>query len=152
MYKPEQKFISKELIPWLKHHLPISMAWEAKHISIKEKHYNYKSDKSLQKEITNLKIAGRRLVYKIPDGSLAGTPFDGVCLSEAQGYFFFKFEAEKKKFFAINVNKLEAEASDGKKSLSSARAEEIADFTIDLTNTNKDIINTGSNQPPDARK
>jgi hypothetical protein len=99
MNKPEQKFISKQLIPWLKHNMFINMAWEAKHVSAKEKNYNFKSDRSLPHELINLKIAGRRLVYKISDAGGYGTCFDGFCLSEAQGMFFFKFESVKNKFY-----------------------------------------------------
>jgi hypothetical protein len=40
--KHEQTFISKQLIPWLRYNLPMSMAVEAKFVSIKEKNYNYK--------------------------------------------------------------------------------------------------------------
>lgn len=122
----EQKFISKEVIPWLRHNLLINLAFEAKYVSKQEKNYNYKSDRSLSKEIENLKIAGRRLVYKIPDGSLSGTCFDGFALSEAQGYFFFKFEENKKIFYIITVNDLEKEIIDGSKSLTQERALEIA--------------------------
>ena len=126
MKKNEQSFISKELIPWMRYNLPFSFAWEAKHVTTKEKHYNYKSDKSLQKEITNLKIAGRKLIYKIPDGvSLSGTPFDGFCLHQTNGIFFFKFESLKDRFVYIQVDTLEKEILAGNKSLTPIRANEI---------------------------
>ena len=130
MKKNEQSFISKELMPWLKNRLNINAAIEAKFVTIKEARYNYKSDKSLQKEITNLKIAGRRLCYKLPDGALSGTPFDIFCLSEAYGAFAFKFQEEPKKFFIINVGRLCAEIESGSRSLTSSRAEEISDYVI----------------------
>jgi hypothetical protein len=128
--KNEQKFISKQLIPWLKHNMFINMAWEAKYVSAKEKNYNFKSDKSLAKELTNLKIAGRRLVYKISDASGYWTPFDWFCLSEAQGMFFFKFESVKNCFFAISVGNLEKEINSGVKSLSAVRAALIGEIII----------------------
>lgn len=126
MKKNEQSFISKELIPWMRHNLPFSFAWEAKHVTTKEKHYNYKSDRSLKKEITNLKIAGRKLIYKIPDGvSLSGTPFDGFCLHQSSGIFFFKFEEHKDRFFYIQVETLEKEINGLCKSLTAERTAEI---------------------------
>lgn len=117
-------------MPWLKNVFNLNAAIEAKYVSAKERRYNYKSDKSLQKEITNLKIAGRRLCYKIPDGSLAGTCFDIFCLSEAYGAFAFKFQSEPKKFFIINVDRLQEEIDSGSRSLTAARAEWISDYIV----------------------
>lgn len=124
--KREAEWTSKKLMPWLKYNLLYNFAGEVKYITIKEKNYNYKGDKSLTKEIRNLKIAGRRLVYKNPDTSLAGTPFDLFAMSAAQGIFFFAFEANKKQFYCITVDDLEKEINSGVKSLTEERAREIA--------------------------
>jgi len=125
--KREANFITKELMPWLRNNLPLCLLGEAKYVTIKEKSYNYKSDKSLQKEITNLKIAGRTFVYKFPDssGNFQGTPTDIVKLVSSNGYFFFKFESLKDRFFYIQVETLEKEILAGNKSLTPIRANEI---------------------------
>ena len=113
--KKEAKFISQELMPYLKAKMPGTYLAEAKYV--RNGKY-YLSDKALKKEITNLKIAGRHFCYKFPDGGLSGTPCDIVSLAESQGYLFFKFEEDQKHtFYIMTVDNLEKIIRQGFKSI-----------------------------------
>lgn len=122
MKKLEAKFISQELLPYLKNNLHYTFGWEAKFI---RKGKYYFSDKALTKEIRNLKMCGKEFTYKFPDGSLQGTPMDGCKITEAEGYFFIKFEEDPKHvFYSLSVDVIDDFIKSGIKYLDKALCQE----------------------------
>jgi hypothetical protein len=94
--------------------MPESFAWEAKYEI--NKSYSPNQDKSFRKELYNL--LSRNLVYKLPDGTLQGTPFDGFKLHNTRGYFFIQFHADRKCFYKIDADTMEGWIEDGHNLLS----------------------------------
>ena len=70
------------------------------------------------------------MYYKIPDDSRGIKPFDGVFLRNTPGYLVFKY---KDFFCLIDVDVFVKESMESdRRSLTSARAKEIAAYTIDV--------------------
>lgn len=106
MKKREQIFVTA-LQKWLKYNLPYSFLWEAKVVE-SGKNYAYKSDKSFQKELNNLKFAGKQVIHKFSDYGGLGTICDGFKIHNACGYFFIQFmKRGNKEFYRIEVSDLE---------------------------------------------
>jgi hypothetical protein len=103
MQKLEQEFVTK-LTKWLKYNMPYSFAWEAKYP--RNKNYYFASDKSFQKEMTSLLIAGQDFIYKFSDMARMGTPCDGIKLHHCAGYFFFTWDG--KRFYVVEVSELKS--------------------------------------------
>jgi hypothetical protein len=82
------------------HNMLFTYCWEVKY-PVNGKLY-FSGDRSMRKEITNLKICGRQFVHKYSDIGTFGTPFDGVTICEAPGYFFITFDGNK--FYIIEVS------------------------------------------------
>ena len=116
----------------------MSCAWEVKLVDLdkKEKYY-YKSDRSLEKELRNLKLAGRKIVHKLSDASFCGTMFDGFILHQCPGYFFFFFYKAKdpirtRRFYMIECSQIEKEIKKGSKFLDEETATKIAERVLFL--------------------
>ena len=121
----EQEFLSS-LIKWMRHNYRMTFCWEGKFV--RNGKYYYKSDKSLQKEITNLKICGKHYVKKNSDLSQMGTDFDGISVCESPGFIFVMFDEEPwKEFYIIEVSALDKEIKSGAKSLTKQRAHAICE-------------------------
>lgn len=114
----EQTFCTR-LTKYLKHNMPYSFGWEAKFVSLEQKRgYNFKSDKSLQKEIRNLKLCGSHIVHKFSDYGGLGTLFDGIKLHQCPGYFFIQFyKPGVKHFYRLEVSMMTFIIKEGHKSL-----------------------------------
>jgi hypothetical protein len=137
IYMTEAK-ITTQLIKFLKANMDMSMAFEVKFIDLdKKKQYNYKGDRSLTKELRNLKLAGKKIVHKLSDASFCGTLFDGFILHGCPGYFFFFFYKARcpirtRRFYMIECTQLEKEIKKGTKSLTEERASQIAERVLFL--------------------
>lgn len=83
--------------------MPFSFKWEVKYEI--NKSYSPLQDASFKKELYNM--LNPNFIYKYPDGTLQGTPFDGIKLYDAPGYFFIKFQHEKKCFFMISAEEMD---------------------------------------------
>ena len=108
MKKNEQLIISKKIKPLILEHpfFRTNFAFESKYV--KGKSYNPASDKSFKNELENLLVATRSLFYKIPDGGISGTPFDGIRLYKAKAFFFLYFALDKT-IFVIEASKITGE-------------------------------------------
>jgi len=118
--KNERDFCT-ELQKWMRHNINLTLCWEAKFI--RGSCYNFKSDKSLKKEINNLKICNRVLVTKFSDIARMGTLFDGIKIAGAPGFFFFMYEKSQPKFYIIEVSALNDFIRRGNKSLNEEDAQ-----------------------------
>jgi len=125
--------ITTKLQKWIKHNMKQTFCWEVKFIDLDKKNrYNYKSDRSLKKEMRNLKLAGSHIVHKLSDASFCGSLFDGISITEAPGYLFFFFYKARdpirtRRFYIIEVSRLDREINSGAKSLTEERASQLAD-------------------------
>jgi hypothetical protein len=123
---------------WLKHNLKGIYAWEVK---AERSDKFYYSSGSFKKELIDLKIFTRCFIYKFPDTGW-GTPFDGITINIAasdinkfqkkykpKSYLIIFFtSSSKKKFYIIDIFKIDAEINCGKLFLTEPRAIELADF------------------------
>jgi hypothetical protein len=120
MKKREQKFTTA-FQKWLKYNMPESALFEIKYV--RNNRYNFKSDKSLRKEMRVLKLARNKFIYKFSDFSRLGTPCDCIKLNQGEGYIVFTWDG--KNFYIIEVHILEHHIKNGHKSLSHSDAKKI---------------------------
>lgn len=120
MQKLEAQFISKTLKKIIQEEFNTSFLWECKFV--RGDKYYFSQDKSLKKELINLKI--KRFVYKFSDLGMLGTPVDGVRIQKTTNYFFIKFKNNK--CFCINSDTLECYIEEGNKYLTAEICETLA--------------------------
>jgi hypothetical protein len=89
---------------WLNANWPagLSAGFEVKYIKPPAKSFSLA--RWLEKQphqFRNLKLCGKKLVYKISDSGEGQKCFDLFCLSEAPGYLVLRFENRKNKHFFL---------------------------------------------------
>lgn len=98
-YKEIEAPFTVKLKHWMAHNMKFTYGWEAKYP--KTKTYTFASDKSFAKELRNLMIWYRTLIYKFSDVGRMGTIHDGFTAWNEKAFFFITWNG--KKFYAIEA-------------------------------------------------
>lgn len=121
-YKEIEAPFTVKLKVWMKYNMKFTYGWEAKYP--KTKNYIFASDKSFAKELRNLLIWYRTLIYKFSDVGRMGTIHDGFTIWNEKSYFFITWNG--KRFYAIESTEIQKLIDTGIKSLDEGMANVIA--------------------------